>query len=300
MLTVTRHARKMSEAAKSMRIPVITNDLPLSSLARLAVAEDVVVDFHPLYQGFRCRLDGFRDPAWRPPGEFHVLLLAQDGRVRLSVRRNAWSIEPGMAFLLRPDCLPAIHFEHGVRYHETYFRLRRGRRELRCAERLQVRHRAWVLAHSLDSLAGSLREAPPGWVSRHWLALALAQFQELVEHTKDGERGLTHPQREAAIRWAREHLDQSADPEGMARAAGLSHDYFTRLFRNTFGLPPRDWTAQEKIREACRLLVESSLRSQEIAHRLGYESSSSFGRQFRQITGISPARYRQQHQTKTA
>jgi AraC-like DNA-binding protein len=276
---------------------MMNQNVPLPDLARSAVEQSSSVDFHPLYQGFRCRLDGFQESSWRPTGGFHVLLLVQDGRVQVTGSAGAWTIEQGMAFLLRPDALPTICFEQGVRYHETYFRVCRGKREFRSAASLLVRYRAWALAPIIDSLAGSLRETPQSLVPRHWLALALAQFHELADHTDDGERLLTHPQRDAAVRWAREHIDQPADPDGMARAAGLSHAYFTRLFRNTFGLAPRDWTAREKVREACRLLEESSLRSQEIAHRLGYESSSSFGRQFRQVTRMSPARYRQQHRS---
>ncbi len=67
-------------------------------------------------------------------------------------------------------------------------------------------------------------------------------------------RALPAGQRDRLCRLVRERIADQLAPDDLARAVGLSGDYFARLFRASFGVSPRQWLADERIRAAARLL----------------------------------------------
>jgi len=79
----------------------------------------------------------------------------------------------------------------------------------------------------------------------------------------------------------------------LARVVQLSPDYFTRCFRRSFGLPPRRWLVEQRMRHAALRLLESDMRVGEIAGEFGYPDVFAFSKQFKLITGSSPLAYRE-------
>jgi AraC-like DNA-binding protein len=86
--------------------------------------------------------------------------------------------------------------------------------------------------------------------------------------------------------------DKWIQPRDMASAAGLSLDYFSRVFHRTHGVAPREWLVRERLAYAVVLLQETPLRVGEIAQRLGYANPHLFSRQFSAQIGRSPRSYR--------
>lgn len=78
----------------------------------------------------------------------------------------------------------------------------------------------------------------------------------------------------------------------MAEAANLSASHFSRAFRVSFGLPPREWLLQQKMQSARDRLQNSQDTVEQIASDLGYRTSSQFCRAFRVRFGSSPRAYR--------
>ena len=78
----------------------------------------------------------------------------------------------------------------------------------------------------------------------------------------------------------------------LAQQAGMSRYHFTRLFRAHTGLPPAAWLAEQRIKEAARLLRLTTIPLKEIAARCGYPNANYLSRVFRKHTGIPPAAYR--------
>lgn len=72
----------------------------------------------------------------------------------------------------------------------------------------------------------------------------------------------------------------------------ISPYYLSRLFKKATGFTFVEYLNSIRIREAQKLLKESGLNVSEIAERTGYESSTHFGRVFKEITGLSPLRFR--------
>ena len=81
-------------------------------------------------------------------------------------------------------------------------------------------------------------------------------------------------------------------PAEIARHLGFSHDYFSRIFRRSYGVSPRTWLLRQRLAHAAVLLRESTRRISEIAEQLGYAELYLFSRQFRQVYGASPRQWR--------
>lgn len=81
-------------------------------------------------------------------------------------------------------------------------------------------------------------------------------------------------------------------PRDLARMAGLSADYFSRLFTKSYGMPPREWLLRQRLKHASGLLAETGERISQIALRLGYPDVYLFSRQFTAEFGHSPMAWR--------
>ena len=83
-------------------------------------------------------------------------------------------------------------------------------------------------------------------------------------------------------------LSQSA----MAELAGISKDYFSRIFKNVTGLNYIKWLNMIRLEKATGLLAENDLTLTEIAMLSGFQSIPSFNRVFRDEKGMAPGEYR--------
>jgi len=90
-----------------------------------------------------------------------------------------------------------------------------------------------------------------------------------------------------------------ADPEltlyRVAEHVERPEKYISQLFKEVTGVNYSDHLVKIRMDQAVLLLKESSFTVDEIAARVGYNSSHSFRRAFKRLTGISPSAYRQSH-----
>ena len=105
------------------------------------------------------------------------------------------------------------------------------------------------------------------------------------------ERGLTNHQRAEIFRLADKHLSDNLQPRDLANALDLTPDYFTRLFRKSFGRSPRRWIVEHRLARAAYLLQHGQRDISAIANELGYTDANFFSRQFAQHYGTPPSRY---------
>lgn len=78
----------------------------------------------------------------------------------------------------------------------------------------------------------------------------------------------------------------------LASVSGVSEAHFARSFRDAFGVPPHRYLLTRRIERAKALLRETALPITEIAFATGWNSLGTFGRTFRDITGLSPGELR--------
>ena len=101
---------------------------------------------------------------------------------------------------------------------------------------------------------------------------------------------------------ARQYVDQHyADSElslgAAARAVGLSPNHLSTVFKEKHGIGFSDYVTDMRIRQAKRLLLTTDLQISEIGERVGYQNINYFGMLFKKVIGVSPNRYRQEHQS---
>jgi len=111
------------------------------------------------------------------------------------------------------------------------------------------------------------------------------------------EKGLGSIQRKKALSFIEERLESRFTLDALASQAGLHPDYFSRRFKESFGMPPQEWIKRERIRRACSYLLESGLSVTEIAYKLGYDDIYFFSRQFKEVMGQSPVGWRKKGST---
>lgn len=84
----------------------------------------------------------------------------------------------------------------------------------------------------------------------------------------------------------------------LAEVSGVSQAHFARSFRQAFGIPPHRYLLTRRIEQATTLLRDTEQPIIEIAFATGWESLGTFGRTFRDITGMSPSAVRREAQAK--
>ncbi|HJA92492.1 MAG TPA: AraC family transcriptional regulator [Candidatus Eisenbergiella merdipullorum] len=71
----------------------------------------------------------------------------------------------------------------------------------------------------------------------------------------------------------------------------ISEVYFRKLFKNRYGITPRQYILELRIRKARQLLGEHRSSIAEIAEECGFSSIYHFSRAFRHAVGVSPTEY---------
>lgn len=78
----------------------------------------------------------------------------------------------------------------------------------------------------------------------------------------------------------------------MAQMAGISKDYFSRIFKSVTGMNYSRWLNMIRLEKATQLLALKDCTLTEIAMLSGFQSIPSFNRVFRSEKGMSPGEYR--------
>jgi len=90
-----------------------------------------------------------------------------------------------------------------------------------------------------------------------------------------------------------ENLDQCISIDDLAEISGFSNSYFTRLFRNAFGMPPHAYILQRRL-EMAKAMLESpmDIPIKVIALECGFSDQSHLTRLFKNKFSTTPNRYR--------
>lgn len=78
----------------------------------------------------------------------------------------------------------------------------------------------------------------------------------------------------------------------IAKRCGLSRSHFSKAFKQSTGLSPRDWQIEDRIRRAELLLRDLRLPIADVATQCGFADQSHLTRLFKRFRGVTPARWR--------
>ncbi|MNC37907.1 HTH-type transcriptional activator Btr [compost metagenome] len=88
------------------------------------------------------------------------------------------------------------------------------------------------------------------------------------------------------------HYAEGITVERVAAYVGVDRTYFTKQFRKTYGITPIQFIQDLKMKEARRLLEQTSYTLSEIAQSVGYPDLFSFSKAFKKQLGAAPTRFR--------
>jgi AraC-like DNA-binding protein/mannose-6-phosphate isomerase-like protein (cupin superfamily) len=284
-LTISGDEPKFSEDAT----PAI---IPLEQWPEAVTRSEHRFEVNPLYFGQAVRTD--RWSCLHEARPWHTLYLVLDGEIAARVGGEPLVLKSGTLFWLMPHEPHDMQWPAKLVFTEIWFRLQDSERDLRLHEPVMVRDGAWDVMPLMEGIEDEMRRRNAGYEAkiRHWLALVALEVMRAGQKGPD-VRQLSSVQRARVTAFVRENLTARPSLEAMANAAGLSPDYFSRLFRNTYGLAPRDWMVRERIHTAARLLRETDMAIYQIGAQLGYANVSQFSRQFREVMGANACAYRQ-------
>jgi AraC-like DNA-binding protein len=169
-----------------------------------------------------------------------------------------------------------------------------------------ILHRLWTSDTSVHKALHALRECVDGeleqgevdWHLRGALdGLMQAIDQVSIERSRiPASRESTRQELHRRVLRGKAFLDETLcgpfDLGAAAREASLAPHHFHRTFRAVVGRTPFGYVSERRIEQAKRLLVEKEWDVAEIVAALGYTSTPSFTRLFKQRVGSTPAQYR--------
>lgn len=220
----------------------------------------------------------------------HYLTVIHSGEAEAGAAGIQVRLGPGDAFLVAPG-IPHRYRLRGDRlvFFHWRFRLIRARRDLRLDADA-------VHAAGGEALRAAAAAASACWQrdprATPWLRAHLVGLLDQIRSRPGRADGLSPGQREAVLAGLAARLPAPVTPRDLARACGLSHDWFARRFRASFGVAPRTWILQERVRHAAEDLLGSADPVGAVGERWGFASGVVFSRQFRGVMGMGPREYR--------
>lgn len=100
-----------------------------------------------------------------------------------------------------------------------------------------------------------------------------------------------------SLTYIREHYRDKIYIADLAGQVNLNEQYFCRLFKKAVGCSAIAYINEYRIKQARRLLEETSLPITEICLECGYNNLGNFLREFRRHTGTTPLQYRKHQNT---
>ena len=97
-----------------------------------------------------------------------------------------------------------------------------------------------------------------------------------------------------AIMYIRENIYAQPTVEEIAAHCMTSLSTLQHRFKEETGMSVKEKIRRSKMERACFFLKNTDLSCSDIAYRMGYGSQSYFIKQFRSMTGMTPAEYRKQ------
>ena len=111
------------------------------------------------------------------------------------------------------------------------------------------------------------------------------------------EEKFVHPGKYEKIRDAVEYLhlhyaEQNFRIVCLSELCGINSAYFARIFSDKFGISPKEYVTELKLKRARELLSQEKYTVSEIGALLGYSDVYHFSKSFKKGTGMSPIEWR--------
>lgn len=115
-----------------------------------------------------------------------------------------------------------------------------------------------------------------------------------IEKYEDGQTAGNILQVSPSIYFISTHYQESICTEQLAMMCNLSNTHFRRVFKRSMGYTPSEYLMKVRMDMAASMLKSTSSAIAEVAVSVGYDTLSSFNRNFQKRFHLSPRDYRNQ------
>ena len=98
-----------------------------------------------------------------------------------------------------------------------------------------------------------------------------------------------------AINYIEQNFQNNISIEDVAAVCGINRSYLGKIFKKSTGQSPQEFLMNYRMAKAAELLKLTSLSIADIGSAIGYENQLHFSRAFKNIYGVSPREWRNQH-----
>jgi len=165
-----------------------------------------------------------------------------------------------------------------------------------------------MLKEYLSGLIQTCKEKKKFWKAKavSFLCLIIADFHNSMKKSKSKEEerefspdsdSMTRQQK--AISYMTTHYREKVSLRQLCKICGISNTHFKRLFSKVFKCSPIAFLNKIRISSACADLEYSSKPINSIALESGYDSLSSFNRQFKKQMNMSPREWRKKQKSES-
>src|SRR6266850_7288805 len=139
------------------------------------------------------------------------------------------------------------------------------------------------LEHSQEAAKTSIHRAA---------SLLHAQMRYDGTERQDPSQALLAWQMRLVESYIEEHIDQQILVANLSELIDLSEAHFSRAFRLAYGEPPHAYIVRRRVELAAQLMLAGREQLSEIALKCGFHDQAHLSKQFRQLTGETPAAWR--------
>lgn len=126
-----------------------------------------------------------------------------------------------------------------------------------------------------------------------WIYL-MADTRELLQK-KGKENGIENERMKLMLSFINDHYDRKISLEDISDAANLSPRECLRCFKRNINMTPFQYLLEYRVEKAAELLAGDRGSIIEIALTTGFNTSSYFGKIFKEIKGCTPKEYRKNY-----
>ena len=226
------------------------------------------------------------------PLHFHTsfeLLYVSQGEIEIVVGKTAYRVEAGQLVLIPPN---SAHSYHTYNHSEISILVFNFNYLPEIYEETQTGvYRNPVISDG-EELFSFLREAESDPLL---FRAALYRIAASYSHNEplDAVAKQSGDFAFKLSKYVEEHYNEPLSENSVAKVMGYHPRYLSALIQNNFGISFRNLLNEYRVKAAAELLRDSEQSVTDVYLAVGFDSQSSFNRNFKAIMGITPLKYRQ-------
>lgn len=235
--------------------------------------------------------------------DYHRLWYVDQGEGQITINNRIYEVNAGHLVLLPPGTPQiSVNSELSVRVFWCHFRVSLGDMQLFELLKLPI----CIVPENREQLFylfTRLIEAYHSTAMTRELRIRAALLEIMacyLEHCTISEQALLGNENlekiERVLEYIDAHLAENIGVEELAKLAYLHPNYFIGFFKNIVGCSPIHYVNNRRLERAKRLLEETSDQITSVAMQVGMKNHY-LSRLFKQVTGLTPSRYRQIYRT---